>query len=346
MDRHSSNEGSKYSISHFQSIHSSKPPPSSSSSSHHHEGGGSSKKSSGSPAYPTLAPFQPPPRSSKGSPSSGGSQTGFQHQQQQQLPIDHQQVTNKSENNTNSTWNCKLCFYIAHTENAFYKHLTLEHFKDRIKKRVGYPFRCSSCDYKSPSHYSSGEKTDDLVLHYGVKERVSIRYYEQELRARMSDDSDLDCSSAAPSGDNFRGYTSSSSPTSITCRLCNAGNDNQLLLLRHLTLKHFAKALYEELPKESPFRCPQKDCNETKSDSHKLLLHYGMDHKKAMYFYKRHPDYTSYGRSGPSCSKDSVPKVELPDVMPSKLHKLKAVVMPYNPLSEKQKSDKSSNSRH
>ena len=112
--------------------------------------------------------------------------------------------------------------------------------------------------------------------------------------------------------------------------------DSQVLLLKHLTLEHFAKAMYDELPTDLPFTCPHNGCDEAKSNSHKLLLHYGIYHKRSLTLYRKHPSYLNYERTG--CSKDSgVLKVELPENVASKTNKLKAVVSPYNPLSEKEK---------
>ncbi len=100
--------------------------------------------------------------------------------------------------------------------------------------------------------------------------------------------------------------------------------------------------MYDELPQDLPFTCPHKGCDEAKSSSHKLLLHYGIYHKRSLTLYRRHPSYLNYERSASGgSSKDcsgAVPKVELPEALSSKTNKLKAVVSPYNPLSEKEKS--------
>ena len=87
------------------------------------------------PLHPllTLAPFQPPDPMSMSTLSEnrsvGGSGNGGQ---------------------PGITWNCKLCSKEVQTELAFHKHLTSDHYKDKIVRRVGYPFKCLSCNYQSP----------------------------------------------------------------------------------------------------------------------------------------------------------------------------------------------------
>ena len=49
-----------------------------------------------------------------------------------------------------STWKCKLCSKQVQSELAFHKHLTSDHYRDKIARRVGYPFKCLSCSYQSP----------------------------------------------------------------------------------------------------------------------------------------------------------------------------------------------------
>jgi len=269
-------------------------------------GSSRSKSSSNSSSARSSSSHGSSNRSSSNSYSSKHSDSN-QSRKTRDLPIQ------SSSCESDSSWQCKICSTKLQSENAFLKHLTFSHYKERIVREVKSPSKTLTCDNNSSSEMTENEKTKDLLLRYGLQEKLSYKYYQEE-EINKSQKLKPECSYSI-------------------CKICDIKFKKKKMLLDHLTLKHFAKTLNEKLPKGKPHKCPQKDCYKIKSDSQELLLHYGSVHKKAWTFYKKHPKYLESER----LESMFTPKVKLPNA--PKLNKLKAVVSPYNPLSEKQKSD-------
>ena len=192
-------------------------------------------------------------------------------------------------------------------------HLTTTHFRDRIIRRINPPFKCLMCDYSPPSSLSNTEKTEDLLMHYGTTERISVKFYEDACRELLHAESEN-----PPEHEPQK---------SIECNICDLLLVGERTLLKHLTLRHFPKILCDDLPKKIPFRCPFIDCHQTRQNLHSLMLHYGVDHNVSMELYQK------VKKPGPgSSSSGSSAKVELPDT--PRFAKLQAVVTPYHPESD------------
>ena len=108
----------------------------------------------------------------------------------------------------------------------FDMHLTKIHFEERLMKRVQYPYKCEKCFYSPPECLPVVEKEEDLLIHYGCNENLSIQYYQDEC-AKLQQPTT--CSNPAQEA------------TSISCEMCNSSHDNERLFIRHITLRHFTK---------------------------------------------------------------------------------------------------------
>ena len=172
------------------------------------------------------------------------------------------------------TFICRLCNNdISYkTESEFDVHLTVIHFRDRLLRKIQEPFRCLGCGYV-PAPSSHEKQIEELMLHYGVEEKFSARFYQDEV-------SRLPQLAALPHKD-------PDPPTSIVCQLCNSGFDNDRLFVRHISLRHFPKELCNDLPKSEPFICPYIDCGMEQETMHYLILHYGCEHNISRELYQR-----------------------------------------------------------
>lgn len=237
-----------------------------------------------SPAFPTLSPFQPPPP----------------------LP---------------DIWQCRICKVKIQTETLFQMHLTTTHFRERIIRRINPPFKCLMCDYIPPDSMTSSEKTEDLLMHYGTTERISVKFYEDACRDLLNSEEDSQTENEPEK-------------TTILCLICDMSLAGEKTLLKHLTLRHFPKVLCDDLPKKIPFRCPFIDCHQTRQNLHGLMLHYGVDHNVSMELYQKHFKVKKASQ-GASSSGNSA-RVELPKT--PRFAKLQAVVTPYHPESDEKNS--------
>ena len=95
-----------------------------------------------------------------------------------------------------------------------------------LMKRVQYPYKCEKCFYSPPECLPVVEKEEDLLIHYGCNEKLSIQYYQDEC-AKLQQPTT--CSNQAQEA------------TSISCEMCNSSHDNERLFIRHITLRHFTK---------------------------------------------------------------------------------------------------------
>ena len=130
---------------------------------------------------------------------------------------------------------CKLCKSGRQSFKSDYDfdmHLTKIHFEDRLMKRIQFPYKCQKCFYSPPECLTKQEKEEDLLIHYGCNEKISIQYYQDEC-AKIKEPS----KDATPPQDS----------TAISCEMCSSYHDNERLFVRHITLRHFTKQVFIRL---------------------------------------------------------------------------------------------------
>lgn len=196
---------------------------------------------------------------------------------------------------------CRLCNNNKpiRSEKDFVLHLTFIHYQERIMKRIQPPFKCLKCGYSPGESESVNQKREDLLMHYGSYEGVSMQYYK------------LDCANIPDIPEKPRETQLSPmvSPAHV-CEICNASHDNERLFIRHISLRHFSRELCEELPKSVPFKCPYIDCNQEKTNLHHLMMHYGCEHNVSMELYLKRQVKAS-GNQPTSSSKEAPPVQDL-----------------------------------
>ena len=166
---------------------------------------------------------------------------------------------------------CRLCNNdrVYSNNHDFVIHLTFIHYRERIMKRIKPPYECLKCKF-SPQGETDEDKCDELLMHYGCDENVSLMYYRKE--------NPLEEASEA---------TASSEEAKVLCKICSSVHTNERLLVRHITLRHVTQELCDDLPKKPPYRCPYIDCTVESTNLHKLMLHYGIQHNVSMELYNK-----------------------------------------------------------
>ena len=166
---------------------------------------------------------------------------------------------------------CRLCNNdrVYSNSHDFVIHLTFIHYRERIMKRIKPPYECLKCKF-SPQGETDEDKCDELLMHYGCEENVSLMYYRKE--------NPLEEASEA---------TGSIEEAKVVCKICSAAHTNERLLVRHITLRHVTQELCDDLPKKPPYRCPYIDCTVESTNLHKLMLHYGIQHNVSMELYNK-----------------------------------------------------------
>ena len=166
---------------------------------------------------------------------------------------------------------CRLCNNdrVYNNNHDFVIHLTFIHYRERIMKRIKPPYECLKCKF-SPQGETDEDKCDELLMHYGCEENVSLMYYRKE--------NPLEEASEA---------TGSTEEAKVVCKICSSVHTNERLLVRHITLRHVTQELCDDLPKKPPFRCPYIDCTVESTNLHKLMLHYGIQHNVSMELYNK-----------------------------------------------------------
>ena len=200
---------------------------------------------------------------------------------------------------------CQLCSgrQSFKSDYDFDMHLTKIHYEEHLMKRIRYPYKCEKCFYSPADCLTKEEKEEDLLIHYGCNEKLSIQYYKDECTKIQQ---------PTPSS------TPSQEATEISCEMCNSSHENERLFVRHITVRHFTKQvilnlciyfrgmgfsvcclvlelvllllflqLSDELPKKAPFICPFVNCKQEKSNEHLLMMHYGVEHNRSMELYRK-----------------------------------------------------------
>jgi uncharacterized C2H2 Zn-finger protein len=177
---------------------------------------------------------------------------------------------------------CRLCNNKTSfkTSEEFDFHLSVIHYKDKLLDQLDLPpYKCRLCGFLPTAEDSS----EEMVVHYGCKEKLAMKYYEEECRQ-------LPTAVLNRSNSKSSRTTEVSSPfkNTIICKICNSSHDNERLFVRHITLRHFSSDLRKLLPQREPFNCPFRDCKQWKDDQHSLILHYGLEHNISMELYMKH----------------------------------------------------------
>ena len=107
----------------------------------------------------------------------------------------------------------------------FHMHLTKIHYEDRLMKRINSPYKCQICFYSPPECMSVQEKEEDLLIHYGCNEKLSLEFYQE------------DGSKLAPIDE----ISTEISKVAMSCELCKSSHQGERLFARHITLRHFTK---------------------------------------------------------------------------------------------------------
>ncbi len=76
---------------------------------------------------------------------------------------------------------CRLCDNGKpfNSEHDFNVHLTFIHYRDKIMRRIKWPFECLKCKFTPAEGMDSASRADELLMHYGCDEKVSFNYYQQ-----------------------------------------------------------------------------------------------------------------------------------------------------------------------
>ena len=76
---------------------------------------------------------------------------------------------------------CRLCNNRSFkTEDDFDLHLTLIHYRDQLSERLGMPpYSCGLCNFMPTA---SDDPNEEMILHYGCKERLALKFYDEEVR--------------------------------------------------------------------------------------------------------------------------------------------------------------------
>ena len=172
---------------------------------------------------------------------------------------------------------CRLCNNRSFkTEDDFDLHLTMIHYRDQLSDRLGMPpYSCGLCNFMP----TADDPNEEMILHYGCKERLALKFYDEECRRLPSSPSKV----AKKSNETVKEFQRNT----IICQLCNTRVTNDNLFHLHLTNQHFIEDLKKKLPLNPPFKCPIKDCNQVKPDSHTLVMHYGVDHRVSQEMYRK-----------------------------------------------------------
>ena len=98
-------------------------------------------------------------------------------------------VTNAEDS---SKLKCRLCDNKVCFKNSedFDFHLTMIHYRDKLLDVLGDPpYSCRHCGF-SPT---ADDPNEEMILHYGCKERFSIKYYVEECQnlTRSSEHSEI-----------------------------------------------------------------------------------------------------------------------------------------------------------
>ena len=171
---------------------------------------------------------------------------------------------------------CRLCNNRSFkTEDDFDLHLTMIHYRDQLSDRLGMPpYSCGLCSFRP----TADDPNEEMILHYGCKERLALKFYEEECK-RLPSPSKVAKKSTEAVKDFQR--------NTILCQLCNTRLTNDQLFQLHLTNKHFSEDLKKKLPQNPPFKCPMIGCEKIKTDRQTLLMHYGVDHNMSQNLYQK-----------------------------------------------------------
>ncbi len=179
---------------------------------------------------------------------------------------------------------CQLC----PTSNVFYKsqeelavHATVIHFRENILRRTRGLTECLTCGFRPKGCPEDSQAfTEELLIHFGVNEKLSLKYYHDEVDALAKE---------RAQGNNRRPEASGtkSATEKFRCEICKKDHDNDRLFVRHITLSHFKEKLEEELPKNPPYLCPEVTCTLVKATLHGLVLHFGSDHHMSRKLYQK-----------------------------------------------------------
>ena len=128
---------------------------------------------------------------------------------------------------------CQLCSgrQSFKSDYDFDMHLTKIHYEDRLMKRIKDPYKCEKCFYSPAECLTKEEKEEDLLIHYGCNEKLSIQYYNDEC-AKLNQPA--------------LSSNVSQETTGISCEMCrpSSSHDNERLFTRHITVRHFTKQVY------------------------------------------------------------------------------------------------------
>ena len=152
-----------------------------------------------------------------------------------------------------STLTCLLCNDNLETfpsKISFYIHLTVTHFKRNILALLEDqepPYKCFLCDFQSSTDIYQGQQLDQLLMHLGCDDLLSLQLYEKAIKNLPQSKKPQEVGEATQ------------------CQLCGVAFSGGRMLSRHLTLMHFYQFLESQLPTTSPFSCPVSVCGVVKN---------------------------------------------------------------------------------
>jgi hypothetical protein len=202
---------------------------------------------------------------------------------------------------------CDDCPVIGTNVSDFHKHLSEQHFKERLFSLVltvpnesggGKRFRCPECGYEHQYRFQ-------IARHCGHKHRLAKKFYSEVIGEKF--DPEAEEAEKKPRGrptmeralmqamDN----SSSGQSDNHDCKICSAKSLGLADYLKHLSKIHFKTKLLSMVPSSEPFRCPFEGCELEKKDHLTLAVHYGMNHKIALKLLNEMPeDAINSGASG------------------------------------------------
>ena len=152
-----------------------------------------------------------------------------------------------------SNYNCKVCAYQCRGLSEYLKHLSKIHFKHKLLSMVPTtsPYKCpwQGCEMVKKDRFS-------ISLHYGVTHKVALK-----LMQDMPEDALKEI-------------------IEVVCKLCQQSFTAHRYLYTHLSDSHFHAELDQELPSQSPWKCPK--CPYLGNDLRALRVHFGVRHKAVL----------------------------------------------------------------
>lgn len=183
---------------------------------------------------------------------------------------------------------CRLCNNRSFkTEDDFDLHLTLIHYRDQLSERLGMPpYSCGLCNFMPTA---SDDPNEEMILHYGCKERLALKFYDEEVRKLPVSPSKVAKKPKVETATTTSGKETATTPgkvkeidmfkstPKITCKMCK---DRKMTFVTakslkiHLTQTHFFPYIGSGNTKIKCPKCAKPFPNKTEFTKHFVEAHF------------------------------------------------------------------------